>query len=463
MVFLNFYTNFATLLLTDTMIFNFLKYLRPTWYFNLRPKVDYAYFPTEEILRKSGHAIEIDTGYKSKEAQYRDLAWRAFQLGFISEKPKEGIDVWEKVKLPIADEYRFIRKNYHKVWSIYVLAFRLLTLKNPFREFSGYLKSKKVKREDFSKDYIQYSDYESFESNLIKENPLVSVVIPTLNRYEYLKDVFKDLENQTYKNFEVIVVDQTDDFRDEFYQGWNLDLKYWYQEEKALWKARNEAIKSATGEYILLYDDDSLVENDWIEHHLKTLDFFNADLSSGVSISTVGAEVPVHYSYFRWSEQLDTGNVLLKKDIFRKIGLFDRQFEKQRMGDGEYGLRAYLAGYKNISNPYAKRIHLKVGQGGLRQMGSWDGWRPKKWNAPRPVPSVLYLSRKYFGENFTKLWIVHSILPSIIPYQFKKNKTLKFLSIFMLPFLFPLIMWQLQKSWRMSGEKLKQGEKIELF
>lgn len=52
------------------MIFNFLKYLRPTWYFNLRPKVDYAYFPTEEILRKSGHAIEIDTGYKSKEAFY---------------------------------------------------------------------------------------------------------------------------------------------------------------------------------------------------------------------------------------------------------------------------------------------------------------------------------------------------------------------------------------------------------
>lgn len=443
------------------MIFNFLKYLRPTWYFNLRPKVDYAYFPTEAILRKEGHKLNKDTQYKSPEAQQRDLAWRAFQLGFISEKPKEGIDVWEKVKLPIADEYRFIRKNYHKVWSIYVLAFRLLTFKNPFREFSGYLKSKKVKREDFSKDYIQYSDYESFESHLIKENPLVSVVIPTLNRYEYLKDVFKDLENQTYKNFEVIVVDQTDDFRDEFYQGWNLRLKYWYQEEKALWKARNEAIVAAEGEYILLYDDDSLVDSDWIEQHLKTIDFFNADLSSGVSISVVGGEVPVHYRYFRWSDQLDTGNVLLKKDVFRQIGLFDRQFEKQRMGDGEYGLRAYLAGYKNISNPYAKRVHLKVGQGGLRQMGSWDGWRPKKWNAPRPIPSVLYYSRKYFGKHHTKLWIIHSLLPSIVPYQFKKNKIFKMLAVFILPFLLPLIIWQLQKSWRLSSKKLKQGAMIQ--
>lgn len=443
------------------MIFNFLKYLRPTWYFNLRPERDYAYFPTEAILRKEGYTLIKDSQYKSQEAQQRDLAWRAFQLGFVSNHPQQGIDIWKKVNIPVVDEYRFLRKNYHNAWVTYVLAIRLLSFKNPFRELAGFFKTTGVKREDFSKNPIKYPEYANFESKLIKEQPLISVVIPTLNRYEYLKDVFRDLENQTYSNFEVIVVDQTDDFRKDFYQGWNLRLKYWYQEEKALWKARNEAIMAAEGEYILLYDDDSLVALDWIEQHLKTLDFFNADLSSGVSISVVGGEVPVHYRYFRWSDQLDTGNVLLKKDVFRQIGLFDRQFEKQRMGDGEYGLRAYLAGYKNISNPYAKRVHLKVGQGGLRQMGSWDAWRPKKWNAPRPIPSVLYYSRKYFGKHHTKLWIIHSLLPSIVPYQFKKNKIFKMLAVFILPFLLPLIIWQLQKSWRLSSKKLKQGAMIQ--
>lgn len=445
------------------MIFSFLKYIRPIWYFHLRPEQDYCYFPTEKALIDAGFSIEKDTRYLSQEAQNRDLAWRAFQRGFIAAKKENGLDVWTKTALPVRDEYRFIRKNFHPGWAWYCLVIRCLSFKNPFREIRGFWKSVSVKREIISKNTTRSTDYEHFSSNLIAQNPLVSVIIPTLNRYDYLRDVFKDLENQTYKNFEVIVVDQTDDFQEEFYKGWNLNLNYWYQEEKALWKARNEAIKSAKGEYILLYDDDSLVEKDWIEQHLKTLDFFNAAISSGVSISVVGGEVPTHYSYFRWSDQIDTGNVLLKKSVFQAIGLFDRQFEKQRMGDGEFGLRCYLAGYKNISNPRAKRVHLKVSQGGLRQMGSWDGWRPKTLLAPRPVPSVLYLSRKYFGNKAAFWLLLHQVFPSYVPYKFKKNRYLKLLSFLLLPFFLPLIVFQVGKSWNLASKKLREGKKIELL
>jgi len=254
----------------------------------------------------------------------------------------------------------------------------------------------------------------------------------------------------------VLVVDQTDPFRKSFYQGWQLDLRYWYQEEKALWKARNEAIQVAKGDWILLYDDDSRIDSNWISEHLKTIDFFQADISSGVSLSVVGAEIPKHYSYFRWSDQLDTGNVLLKKAIFQEIGYFDLQFEKQRMGDGEFGLRAYLNGYKNISNPKAKRVHLKVSQGGLRQMGSWDGWRPKKLFGPRPVPSVLYFSRKYFGDKNTSYLILNSIFPSLIPYQFKSHKILKLLSFLLIPLISILIFYQVLKSWKISNKMLNQ-------
>jgi glycosyltransferase involved in cell wall biosynthesis len=442
------------------MIFSFYKYLQPITYFNLKSDKDFGYFPTIQQLDAVSFPYVIDTNYKSSISQERDVAWTAFQQGFISKDYAAGLDIWKKEAIPLQDEYVFLFKNFHKPWVYYVLLIRMLTLHNPFSELVSFLKAKKIKRFNFAENHFNYRDYEIFDSKLIKENPLVSVIIPTLNRYVYLKDVLRDLEKQTYKNFEVIIVDQTDDFQESFYKGWNLDLHFWFQEEKALWRARNEAIQFSKGKYILLYDDDSLVEPNWIEEHIKTLDFFDADLSSGVSISAIGDEIPKHYSYFRWSDQVDTGNVLLKREIFEQIGLFDRQFEKQRMGDGEFGLRAYLAGYKNISNYRAKRIHLKVSQGGLRQMGSWDGWRPKKLFGPRPVPSVLYLARKYFGVNLTKYYILHAILPSLVPYQFKKSKFLKVLSFVTLPFVLPLVCFQVVKSWQLASEKIKEGDKI---
>jgi hypothetical protein len=147
--------------------------------------------------------------------------------------------------------------------------------------------------------------------------------------------------------------------------------------------------------------------------------------------------------------------------MFKDIGLFDRQFEKQRMGDGEFGLRAYLAGYKNISNPYAKRLHLKVGSGGLRQMGSWDGFRPKKWLDPRPIPSVVYLFRKYHGNKAARWALLRTVPSSIMPYRYKSNSLLMVVGVLISILISPLVLVQVWKSWKLAGEKLKEGANIE--
>lgn len=448
------------------MIFSYIKYIIPTWYFNLKPKVNQGYFLTADQIKAADLQIEVDNSFKSNMARERDLSYRAFQSGYINKeyKSRNYLDVWKSDKIPAHDEYRFLRKNFHPLWVIYVLFFRLINFHNPLKEISGFLRSSGTKREDYSKNPFQYPQYDSYESVLIAAQPLVSIIIPTLNRYRYLKDVFADLKKQTYKNFEVIVVDQTDPFQEEVYKGWNLDLRYWHQQEKALWKARNEAIVAAQGDYILLYDDDSRVDPDWINEHLKCLDFFKSDLSSGVSLSVVGGEIPHHYRFFRWSDQLDTGNVLIKKDVFKKIGLFDRQFEKQRMGDGEFGLRAYLAGFRNVSNPKAKRIHLKIGSGGLREWGSWDSFRPTKLFAPRPIPSVLYLYRKYFGRKAAILAILNTLPRSVIPYRLKSNKGgVMILGLLYFILLSPLLLIQVRRAWELATKKLKEGDKVEIL
>ncbi|MDU8885459.1 glycosyltransferase family A protein [Yeosuana sp. MJ-SS3] len=440
------------------MLFNFLTYLQPTHYFSLFRNNNDSIFPIiadlpEHIIEQ----LESDTHFNSNVATQYDLSWQALQKGYIgSAKTYSSIE-----GLPIEDNYLFLRKYFHFLWVFYVLVFRILSFKNPVKEFKSWYKTRNTKRSNYVNTPIEHEDWSHFESGLLNEKPKVSVVIPTLNRYLYLKDVFQDLEQQDYKHFEVIVVDQSDDFQVQFYNSFALDIQVTHQQEKALWLARNTAIRKSKADYLLFFDDDSRIDSDWIRNHLKCLDFFNADISSGVSISKVGAKVPDHYSFFRISDQLDTGNVLIKKDVFKTIGLFDRQFEKQRMGDGEFGLRAYLHGYLNVSNPFAKRLHLKVDSGGLRDMGIWDAFRTNKWFAPRPIPSVLYLFRRYYGNASAKRALWRTIPLSIMPYKFKTHKGMILLGIFISFLLTPIVFLQVVKSWRLSSIKLKQGPLIE--
>ena len=63
------------------------------------------------------------------------------------------------------------------------------------------------------------------------------------------------------------------------------------------------------------------------------------------------------------------------------------------MGDGEFGTRCYINGLFAVLNPLSPCTDVKASSGGLRQMGSWDSWRPLKFFSARPIPSVLYYSR----------------------------------------------------------------------
>ena len=300
------------------MLFHFLKYLQPTHYFQLYRKDGTSIFPIlKELPDGVIGQLEPEQHFKSKWAQEYDLSWQAIQKGYIG--TSETYTSFQK--LPIVDEYRFLRKYFHWTWVFYVLILRILSFKNPFKEIAAWKKSNKIKRNNYLKNPIQYPKWDGFQAPLVAENPLVSIVIPTLNRYEYLQDVLEDLEKQDHKNFEVIVVDQSNPFQEDFYKQFKLNIKIIHQTERALWLARNTAIEVSKGEYLLLFDDDSRVGTDWITNHLKCIDFFKADISSGVSISKVGAEVPEHYSFFRVSDQIDTGNVMLKREIFKKIGL----------------------------------------------------------------------------------------------------------------------------------------------
>lgn len=443
------------------MWFPFLRIVKPTWYFHLSPRTSVIpYIVDYDLLNAEDKSlIKLDTAYSNYTVSKLDAAYQALNKGIIEYQSEKLLKLLDEPT--IKDNYRFLKKYFHPLWSWYVLLYRILSLYNPIVELKGFISSHKVGRVHIYNAHKKYLDYESFQSPLLLTKPKVTVVIPTLNRYRYLQDVLKDLEKQTYENFDVIIVDQSTPFNKDFYTSFKLHLQVFYQEECALWLARNTAIKKSDASYILLFDDDSRVDKDWIYHHIKVLDFFKADISSGVSLAKIGSKIPDFYSFFKWSGQIDTGNVMLSREIFKRLGLFDRQFEKQRLGDGEFGLRAMLAGYKNISNYKSQRVHLKVSSGGLRQMGSWDAFRTRNVFAPKPVPSVLYFFRKYFGNKMAIRQLLISSPPSIIPYRFKKSPKKLIFGVLIALMLSPILLIQTLISWRKASKKLQEGPLIE--
>lgn len=449
------------------MIFSFIKYTQPGWQFNVVPaaKDGYAcaqYHPLLVPLKEV--TIEEDEGYETLAARYADVgyhAWNKGELLWCDQQASERINKLGKPSLK--DEYSFVFKYWGKMWASYALLNRLLSFHNPVREIRAYAKASSIKRVHRFAGALKREQYHQFESTLVSKQPKVAVIIPTLNRYRYLKDVLHDLEQQDYKNFEIIVVDQSDPFDEDFYNGFGLQLKVLHQKEKLLWTARNTAVKATDAEYLLFFDDDSRVEPDWIEHHLKCVDFFNCDISAGVSLAQVGMRVPESYNYFRWADQFDSGNALVKRSVFNKIGLFDLNFNKQSMGDGEFGIRAYINGIKSISNPYAKRIHLKVPAGGLREIGHWDGFRPKKWLAPKPIPSVVYLYKKYYPKTLSRNAIMLGIMLSNVGYKSKRQNKMLLLSLFLTIVKAPILYLQYRRAKSRANMLLQSGGKIELL
>ena len=441
------------------MLFSFLKYLQPTHYFQIRSKFGSSIFPNVDYLPEAivEHLV-IDDHYQSSHAKNYDLSWQAVKNGYIGHVPT--YQSFEEVS--IQDNYRFLRKQYHSAWILYVLIIRLVSLHNPISEITSWFRTRDVKKSKGRDSFLDYKEWQSFNSKLIIENPKVSIIIPTLNRYDYLMDILKDLEHQDYKNFEVLIIDQSDDFRVDFYKDFDLDLQLIRQEEKALWLARNTGIKKAKGDLIALSEDDVRIKNDWISKHLKCLDFFDCRVSAGVFYPQ-GKDIPKERSYFAIASQFATGNAMLYKEVFKTVGLFDRQFEKQRMGDGEFGLRLYLSDIKSISNPEASCIDVKAGTGGLREMGSWDSFRPSSFFAPRPIPSVLYYYRRYYGNAAARWALLRTIPISVFPYQFKKNKPLLVIGFMLTILILPLICYQVIKSWYLASKKLKEGPIIEFL
>lgn len=113
-------------------------------------------------------------------------------------------------------------------------------------------------------------------------NVNVSVIIPCYNCEKYIIRAIKSLEIQTYKNFEVIIVndgstDSSDEIIKSYLKDTNLKYKYFYQENSGVSKSRNKGIDNANGKYITFLDSDDLYHKDFLQSLVSLIESNDVD------------------------------------------------------------------------------------------------------------------------------------------------------------------------------------------
>jgi len=89
--------------------------------------------------------------------------------------------------------------------------------------------------------------------------PTVSLCIPTYNRKDYLKQTLDSVFAQTYKDFEVFIVDDgSTDGTEEMIRNSGYNVRYYWQKNNGDAAARNKLIELANGKYIAFLDSDDL-------------------------------------------------------------------------------------------------------------------------------------------------------------------------------------------------------------
>ena len=115
-----------------------------------------------------------------------------------------------------------------------------------------------------------------------KEKGLVSIIVPVYNVEKYVTAALETIINQTYKNIEIICVNDgsTDDSLNILKKFEQRDERIiiFTQENKGLSGARNSGLKLAKGEYTYFFDSDDLLETDAIETCVKFMEEKSLDL-----------------------------------------------------------------------------------------------------------------------------------------------------------------------------------------
>lgn len=162
-----------------------------------------------------------------------------------------------------------------------------------------------------------------------------SLVIGTLNRLEAIRSCLESISKQTYSNYEVIIIDQSDNNETELYISMLNDKRIIYRHVafKGLSKARNEAIRIATGNYICLMDDDAYYDMHYLEcaqercSQKKILSGYIFDTVKKTDFAKYKRKTVIHSMTLRdVMRTCPSAGLIIPMNLIEQCGCFDEKF-----------------------------------------------------------------------------------------------------------------------------------------
>ena len=248
--------------------------------------------------------------------------------------------------------------------------------------------------------------------------PLVSVIIPVFNRPILVKTAIDSVLAQTYKNFEIVLVndgstDNTGNVLNNYEREYPRRIRVIHQENAGQVISRNNGIKISRGQYIAFLDSDDFWHPEKLE---KQIPLFAGRIGlvycginevdeQGRVINAVPCESRMRgdiYHHLLVRNRMTGGSVVVTRDAIDKVGLFDPQLKAAENWDLWIRIaKEYLVDF--VNEPLVNyRKHGANMSGNAELMADATKIIFQKHFPVAPTDPVL---RKFYDEAYTNYYL----------------------------------------------------------
>jgi glycosyltransferase involved in cell wall biosynthesis len=248
---------------------------------------------------------------------------------------------------------------------------------------------------------------------------LISVIIPCFNSEKYIRVCIESVLEQTYKNFEIVLVnDGSVDRTEEIVKSYNdTRVKYHYKVNGGLSSARNYGIICSSGEYIAFLDSDDYWRNDKLDKQIRLMNDYDVCYSDFCLVDEFGRSINREITFEPFLEQsalknellvrnviLGSGSgVLLKRNVVEGIGFFR---DELKIGeDWDYWARAAWRDYK-FGFLNEELVIIRKNSSSIQNTSHSADWKSSLDNILNSFLSFEGLSRSNAASIFKKLSLI---------------------------------------------------------